>query len=87
LHLREPLAISTVPSDQSIRGLQQQATAIWTAIEQACEREDFRPRPGRMCDYCSYHDLCPAVGGDLARLADGAGGSADRLDALPSLAS
>jgi putative RecB family exonuclease len=84
LHLREPLAISTVPSDQSIRGLQQQATAIWAAIEQACDREDFRPRPGRMCDYCSYHELCPAVGGDLARLA---GGSVPQLDAVPSLAS
>jgi putative RecB family exonuclease len=87
LHLREPLAISTVPSDQSIRGLQQQATAIWAAIEQACDREDFRPRPGRMCDFCSYHDLCPAMGGDLARLADGGGGLAERLDAVPSLAS
>ena len=46
LHLREPLAISTVPSDQSIRGLRQQTLAVWAAVEQACAREDFRPRPG-----------------------------------------
>ena len=68
LHLREPLSISSVPSDQSIRGLQQQTTAIWAAVEGACQREDFRPKPGRLCDYCAYHDLCPAVGGDLSRL-------------------
>jgi putative RecB family exonuclease len=68
LHLREPIAISTVPSDQSIRGLQLQTAAIWAAVEQACEREDFRPKPGRVCDYCAYHEYCPAVGGDLARL-------------------
>jgi putative RecB family exonuclease len=68
LHLREPIAISTTPSDQSIRGLQQQTGAIWTAVEQACAREDFRPRPGRLCDYCAYHEFCPAVGGDLGRL-------------------
>ena len=68
LHLREPLSISTVPSDQSIRGLQLQTSAIWTAVEQACRREDFRPKPGRLCDYCSYHEFCPAVGGDLGRL-------------------
>ena len=68
LHLREPLTISTVPSDQSIRGLQQQTTAIWAAVESACRREDFRPKPGRLCDYCSFHDLCPAVGGDLGRI-------------------
>jgi putative RecB family exonuclease len=68
LHLREPIAISAIPSDQSIRGLQQQTGAIWTAVEQACAREDFRPKPGRLCGYCSYHELCPAVGGDLGRL-------------------
>jgi len=68
MHLREPLIISTVPSDQSIRGLQQQTTAIWSAVEQACIREDFRPKPGRLCDYCSFRDLCPAVGGDMSRL-------------------
>ena len=68
LHLREPLSISTAPSDQSIRGLQLQTTAIWAAVESACEREDFRPKPGRLCNYCAYHELCPAVGGDLSRL-------------------
>jgi putative RecB family exonuclease len=68
LHLREPIAISTSPSAQSIRGLQQQSLAIWSAVEQACEREDFRPRPGRLCDFCAYHEFCPAMGGDLSRL-------------------
>jgi putative RecB family exonuclease len=68
LHLREPLAISTIPSDQSIRGLRQQTLAVWAAVEQACAREDFRPRPGRLCDHCAYHTYCPAFGGDLAQL-------------------
>ena len=68
LHLREPIAISTVPSDQSIRGLEQQTLAVWAAVEQACRREDFRPKPGRLCQFCAYHEFCPAVGGDLARL-------------------
>jgi putative RecB family exonuclease len=69
LHLREPVAISTVPSEQSVRGLRQQTAAVWAAIESACQREDFRPKPGRLCEYCAYRDLCPAVGGDLGRLA------------------
>ncbi len=68
LHLREPVAISTVPSDQSFRGLRQQTVAVWAAVEQACAREDFRPKPGWLCDHCAYHEYCPAVGGDLARL-------------------
>jgi putative RecB family exonuclease len=68
LHLREPIAISTIPSDQSIRGLEVQAQAVWAAVEQACQREDFRPKPGRLCDYCAFHEFCPAQGGDLARV-------------------
>jgi putative RecB family exonuclease len=68
LHLREPIAISTTPSDQTIRGLHQQTVAIWSAVEQACDREDFRPRPGRLCDFCAYHEYCPAMGGDLSLL-------------------
>ncbi len=84
LHLREPLTISTIPSDQSIRGLQQQSTAIWSAIEQACRREDFRPKPGRLCDYCSYHEFCPAVGGDLGRLTTSAALDATRSGLPPT---
>jgi putative RecB family exonuclease len=83
LHLREPLSISTVPSDQSIRGLKLQTSAIWTAVEHACIREDFRPKPGRLCGYCAYHELCPAVGGDLARLTDRTGTGAVTGDAGP----
>jgi putative RecB family exonuclease len=66
LHLREPVAISTVPSEQSVRALRQQTAAVWTAIELACQEDDFRPKPGRLCDYCGFHAYCPAVGGDPA---------------------
>lgn len=68
LHLREPLKISSVPSEQSIRALQTQTKAIWAAVERACEQEDFRPKPGRLCQWCSFQAYCPAVGGDLASI-------------------
>jgi putative RecB family exonuclease len=95
LHLREPLAISTVPSEQSIRGLRQQTSAVWSAIELACRRDDFRPKPGRLCGYCAYQAYCPAFGGDPAlavevvaarRAAAAAAATADADSALsPSL--
>lgn len=66
LHLAEPVAISLVPSEQSIRGLQNRALAIWSAVELACQTEDFRPKVGRLCDYCAYKAYCPAFGGDLS---------------------
>jgi putative RecB family exonuclease len=58
-----PVAIVATPSDQSIRGMATRATAIWSAVERACEREDFRPRPGRLCDWCSFKAHCPAFAG------------------------
>ena len=67
LYLSEPVAIVAEPSDQSIRGLQQRTAAIWKAVERACERDDFRPRPSPLCDWCSYQAYCPAFGGDPAR--------------------
>jgi putative RecB family exonuclease len=63
LYLREPVMIIATPSDQSIRGLQKRVGAIWTAVERACEREDFRPNPGRLCDWCSFRSVCPAWAG------------------------
>lgn len=64
LHLAEPVAIISTPSEQSTRGLEKRALAVWTAIERACEREDFRPKPSRLCDFCAYKAYCPAFGGD-----------------------
>jgi putative RecB family exonuclease len=66
LHLKEPLSITSVPTDQSIRGLTTRTQAIWAAIERACERDDFRPRPSRLCDFCSFREWCPAWGGNPA---------------------
>ena len=62
LHLRDPLMISALPTPQTLRGQQQRTTAVWGAIERACANEDFRPRPGPLCDYCNFKPSCPAFG-------------------------
>jgi putative RecB family exonuclease len=80
LHLREPVAISTVPSEQSIRGLQQRTSAIWAAVQLACEQDDFRPRPGRLCEHCAFQAYCPAFGGDPAQAPAGPTGEAASVD-------
>jgi len=64
LYLRQPVAIITTPTDQTTRGTRRSLAAVWQAVERACEREDFRPRPSRLCDYCAFQAYCPAVGGD-----------------------
>jgi putative RecB family exonuclease len=63
-YLAQPVAIIAEPSDQSIRGMERKVGAIWTAVEKACEREDFRPNPGKLCQWCAFQEWCPAFGGD-----------------------
>ena len=60
LYLRQPLAITAVASDQTIRGQRKRAVAVWSAIERACDAEDFRPNVGPLCDYCNFKSSCPA---------------------------
>jgi putative RecB family exonuclease len=64
LYLSKPEAIIARPSDQSSVGLSRRTVALWQAIEQACARDDFRPRPSRLCDFCTFRPYCPAHGGD-----------------------
>jgi putative RecB family exonuclease len=60
LYLREPLAITATATEQTIRGQRKRSTAVWTAIERACNAEDFRPNVGPLCDYCNFKASCPA---------------------------
>jgi putative RecB family exonuclease len=64
LYLADPVAIVSEPSEQSTRALRTKVTAIWNAVERACERENFGPRPGKLCDWCAFKAYCPAFGGD-----------------------
>jgi putative RecB family exonuclease len=67
LHLAEPVKIVAEPSEQSTRGLARRLEAVWHAVETACEREDFRPRPSPRCDWCAFQQWCPVFGGDPSR--------------------
>ena len=62
-YLSQPIAIISEPTEQTLRGLTMRASAIWKAVERACEREDFRPKPSGLCGWCSYKAWCPAFGG------------------------
>jgi putative RecB family exonuclease len=73
LHLHEPVTITAIPSDQSTRGLRTRVGALWQAISRACERDDFRPKPGPLCGWCSFQAWCPSFGGDPARARADAG--------------
>src|SRR5262249_28546029 len=86
LYLSKPEAIIARPSDGSIRSVVSKTRAVMQAVERACDRDDFRPRPSVLCEFCSFREFCPAYGGDPtsaeAVLLERAAAAADR-PALP----
>ena len=68
LYLSEPVMITTIPTEQSVRALERKVRAVWTAIERACADDNFKPKPSRLCDWCAFQSLCPSFGGNPADL-------------------
>lgn len=63
LYLNGPTVYSLPVTDQQLSAMERQVTALWKAIKRAEERSLYPARPGRLCDWCSFQDLCPAFGG------------------------
>ena len=66
MYLSTGETIETRPSAQSARFITTRTAAVWSAVERACATGDFRPKPSRLCDHCSFQRWCPAFGGDPA---------------------
>jgi putative RecB family exonuclease len=64
LYLSRPERILYAPNDQSLRGVEMKSGALMRAVRTACARNDFRPRPSALCEFCSFRDFCPEFGGD-----------------------
>ncbi len=83
MYLSTGETIETVPSAQSVKFITTRTSAVWKAVERACVTGDFRPRQGRLCDWCSFRQWCPAFGGDPADAHDGAVAAYEALLATP----
>lgn len=64
LYVGEGVGITCTPSDRSTRFIEQKVGAVWQTIQRANATDGFRPRPGKLCDWCSFRSWCPAFGGD-----------------------
>jgi putative RecB family exonuclease len=51
------------PDEDQLVAFERQVVALWRAIERATEARSFPARPGRLCDWCSFHAFCPEFGG------------------------
>src|SRR3954470_3681741 len=51
------------PDEADLLATERKLGAIWSAIERATERGDWRPSPSKLCDWCDHQSLCPTFGG------------------------
>lgn len=51
------------PDEADLTATERKIEALWRAIERATESGDWRPRPGRLCGWCSHQAICPSYGG------------------------
>ncbi|MEU6025046.1 PD-(D/E)XK nuclease family protein [Micromonospora sp. NPDC047134] len=63
LYLRDAEVCDYAPEEEELVRFERTVVALWRAIEQATTAQDFRPRPSRLCDWCSHQALCPSYGG------------------------
>jgi len=66
MYLKSGEVITAVPSSQSTRYMTTRTNAVWKAVATACDRDDFRPKPSTLCNYCAYQRWCPEYGGHPA---------------------
>ena len=51
--------VATGVTPVELGGAVEQLKSTWDAIGDACHTDDFSARPGPLCDYCPYAELCP----------------------------
>ncbi len=51
------------PDESDLLATERKIEALWLAIERARQTRDWRPRPGRICEWCAHQAICPAFGG------------------------
>lgn len=60
LYLQGPTLYRLPIDDGMLNAMDRQLRALWTAIESAIDSDTYPPRPGPLCNWCSFIELCPA---------------------------
>jgi len=63
LYLADAQALTYRPDEDELLRFGRTLSAIWHAITEAGATGDFRPNPGRLCNWCDHRTRCPAFGG------------------------
>ena len=60
LYLSGPTLYRLEIDDRQLDAMDSQLRALWNAIDRALATRTFPTRPGTLCNWCSFLDICPA---------------------------
>jgi len=63
VYLKDAEVCDYSPDAEELERFERTLVALSEAIERAKRDQDFRPKPSRLCGWCSHQRLCPAFGG------------------------
>lgn len=63
MYLGDGNSLTYTPEAAELDRFERTLSAIWRAIRSAGDSGDFRPSPGRLCNWCDHKAHCPAFGG------------------------
>ncbi|WP_445165610.1 RecB family exonuclease [Mycolicibacterium sp. Dal123E01] len=63
IYLADGQVLDYTPELDELLRFEKTLMAIWRAIQSAGATGDFRPKPSKLCNWCSHQALCPAYGG------------------------
>lgn len=65
LYLRDTEVCDYSPDAEELERFERTLLALSDAIEKAKQDRDFRPKPSRLCAWCSHQAFCPEFGGTI----------------------
>jgi putative RecB family exonuclease len=63
VYLRNSEILDYSPEAEELERFERTLVALSQAIERAKQDRDFRPKPSRLCGWCSHQAVCPEFGG------------------------
>jgi putative RecB family exonuclease len=65
LYLKDAEVCDYSPEAEELERFERTLVALSQAVERAKQDHDFRPKPSRLCGWCSFHEFCPEFGGTI----------------------
>jgi putative RecB family exonuclease len=63
LYLKDAEVCDYSPDAEELERFERTLVALSEAVERAKRDQDFRPKPSRLCGWCSHQRFCPEFGG------------------------